>query len=217
MFCGPAFDYQRARSAELSYLAKQLSIFNFVWGSLETVIKLIDPPKVPKSAKPGRTSAIDRALYYLKTNYEPRNPIVFYRDTIAILNDALRVWRPNLAKGAHIENYISLSGIGLSIVKRIRNSFAHGAAHLPEPGEYSGNPEVATKVIEASTRTLLYAIQTLLIAHLNGSSFDITIRENEDGELLSENVHFVLRSLHVTEQKADEAQLLLFDVRLEEG
>lgn len=47
MFCGSAYEYQRARSAELSYLVQQLTVFNFVWGSLETVIKLIKLPKVP--------------------------------------------------------------------------------------------------------------------------------------------------------------------------
>lgn len=88
--------------------------------------------------------------------------------------------------------------------------------HIPEPDEYSGNAQHAAKVIEASTRILLYTLQSLLIAHLDGISFYVEIREDEDGQLLSEDVHFVLRSLHIASRKSYDSQLPLFKLLAEE-
>lgn len=212
LFCGTAYDYQRTRSLEISNLVNKLTVFNFVWGALETTVKLIDPPKVPKDIKPGGTGLIDRALYYLKTDYEPRSTLAFYRDTAAALNVALEAWQPILLQELRLEKHVSLSGTGLGIVKKIRNKFAHGAANMPEPNEYSDSNGLDAKVIELSTRILLYALQCLLIAHLDGTNFEIAIREDKDGGLLSEDVDFVLRSLHVKQEAPDKAQLLLFDL-----
>lgn len=209
--CGTAYDYQMARSLKLSHLVQQLAIFNFVWGSLETAIKLIDPPKVPKHIKPGGTSDIDRALYYLKTKYEPRSPVVFYRETVSALDAALRAEELELVEDFRLEDHMSLPGLGLSIVRKIRNKFAHGAARMPEHSEDSDNSELATKVIELSTRVLLYALQSLLVAYLSKTNFEVEIRHDQNGEPLNENIHFLLRSLHVEQKGFDEAQLFLFD------
>jgi hypothetical protein len=209
--CGTAYDYQRARSLDVSSLVTELTMFNLVWGSLETVIKLIDPPKVPKGVKGGRTSLVDRALYYLKIDYEPRSPVPFYKDTVAAFNDALKGWQPRLLEHSCLVDHVSLSGISLGVVRRIRNEFAHGAAHMPEPDEDSDGDGSNAKIINLSSRIPLYTIQLLLSTHLNQTSFELAVRKGEHDELLSEEVHYVLRSLHVKHQGLDETQLLLFD------
>jgi hypothetical protein len=210
-FCGTAYDYQRARSLGFSALVTELTVFNFAWGTFETVTKLIDPPNVPKKVKPGRTGMVDQVLYYLKTSYEPRSPVPFYRETVEALSIAINDDQPQLLEKYRLEDHVSLSGIGLSVVRRIRNKFAHGAAYMPEPDEYWSSGALDAKVVEVSTRILLYTIQFLLTAHLGQTSFDLQVRRDEYGESLSEDVHFVLRSLHVKHQRPNESQLLLFD------
>lgn len=210
-FCGTAYDYQRARSLGYSSLVTELTMFNFVWGSLETTIKLVDPPKVPKRIKPGGSGLVDRALYYLKTTYEPGSPLPFYKETVAAFADALERWQPRLPESSCLAEHVSLSGIGLFGVRRIRNKFAHGAAHMPEPDEYTDDDSPDAEIVNLSSRILLYTIQLLLSAHLNQTSFELEVRKGEYGELLCEEVHYVLRALHVKQQGSDEAQLLLFD------
>ncbi|KAA3658371.1 MAG: hypothetical protein DWQ04_25295, partial [Chloroflexi bacterium] len=62
-FCSSARRYENSRSDILSHFATQFTIFNYVWGCLESIIKLIEPPKVPKTVKPGRSSPIDKAMF----------------------------------------------------------------------------------------------------------------------------------------------------------
>jgi hypothetical protein len=83
---------------------------------------------------------------------------------------------------------------------------------MPEPDEYWDNRDLNAEVVEVSTRILLYTIQLLLTAHLGQTSFNLELRRDEYGESLSEDVHFVLRSLHVKHQEPDESQLLLFQL-----
>jgi hypothetical protein len=211
-FCGTAYDYQRARSLGFSALVTERTIFNFEWGSFETVTKLIDPPGVPKEVKSGRASLVDRALYYLKISYEPRSPIPFYREAVEALCVAINDPQPEVLKKYRFEEHVSLSGVGLSVVRHIRNKLAHGAAFMPEPDEYWDNGGLNAAVVEVSTRILLYTIQLLLTAHLGQTSFNLELRRDEYGESLSEDVHFVLRSLHVKHQEPDESQLLLFQL-----
>jgi len=55
MFCGPTIEYEKEKSKTLEQFAKELSIFTFFWGALETIAKIINPPKVPNIVKKKRT------------------------------------------------------------------------------------------------------------------------------------------------------------------
>ena len=71
MFCGGAADYQEKRSELLSNLATRLTIFNFVWGSFESVAKVLMNQQ--------KGSIVNKSIRFLKQNYSPRSPIAFYK------------------------------------------------------------------------------------------------------------------------------------------
>ena len=68
MYCGPSIEYENAKSKVLEKFTKELSVFNFFWGAFETIVKIIDPPKVPNNLKKRRNS-IDDCVFFLKNEY----------------------------------------------------------------------------------------------------------------------------------------------------
>lgn len=178
LYCSLARDYENSRSDLLSLLAVQLAIFNFVWGGLETIIKLVDPPKVPKDIKSG-TSIIDRGLFYLKNEYEPARTLAFYDDTVAELRETMvrLQYYHDLLSHFRLEECVGVSGIGLNVVRRIRNRFAHGTLVLPYPDGEEISMPLDALLVESSTRTILYTIQMLLLAYLAKKEFEIECRE----------------------------------------
>ena len=50
-YCRGAFEYEGKRSELLSQLATKLTIFNFVWGSFESVAEMLELPSLPKISK----------------------------------------------------------------------------------------------------------------------------------------------------------------------
>jgi hypothetical protein len=211
MYCGTAYDYENARSDLLSHLVTQLAIFNFTWGGFETIIKLIDPPRVPQSIKP-RSSIIDHAIFFLRNEYEPARMLAFYDDTVAELREIMRQlpYYNDLLSHFHLQEFLGVSGIGINIVRRIRNRFAHGAAAMPHPNGEQVPELIVARLVELSTRIVLYTIQMLLLAYLKGKDFEIECREDEWGIMEPENVHLVLQTLHLEKKQNDENQLALF-------
>lgn len=217
MYCGGAWEYEAKRSELLTQMGTRLTSFNFIWGGFETVIKLINPPYVPRNIKKRRT-VIDDAVFYLKNKYEPTPPISQYDETVAQLRLLLRV-HPNyhgLEKEFRIHSFIGISGLGAHIVRIIRNDFAHGSATLPKPNEWSSKNLIDSElshleVIEVSSRILLLTIQMLLLAHLKGRQLTVSCLRDEYGRGCEENVHIALRILHLDNPHPNEDQHPLFE------
>lgn len=222
MYCGGAMKYEDERSRLMSHLVYQLAIFNFVWGGFETISKLIDLPRVPKNIKP-RSSWVDSTIYFLKNEYEPQKTVAFYDETVADLREMLR----SIPFYDHTSDCFSLSplqgvsGIGISAVRRLRNSFAHGSWKLPLPGREGLARPLDAILVEMSTRCVLYTIQMLLLAHLKGHYFDVELIDYHEWgwwgedvweEIEYENVDRLLRSLHINVQPMDENQPSLFEL-----
>ncbi|MGH7466486.1 MAG: hypothetical protein ACRENP_00720 [Longimicrobiales bacterium] len=157
--CGDAWDYPSARSTALSEIATEVSRFTFVWGGLEFSLHALDLPPVPKALKAG-SGLIQRAAYYLTIH--PRcNPVAAYKESLADIHAALRAlndahWLPYFK----LTPWCSFAGIGLNIVRLLRNSFAHGSRDLPEAPDQWTIHEV--KLVQASLRTILLTLQELI-------------------------------------------------------
>lgn len=210
LYCGDALQYEFDRSKLLSELITALSVFNFTWGSLESVVKLIEPPKVPKALK-SRASSIDEAIFYIKTTYEPEKPLAFFDDVMAEMRDILTKvpYYASLALEYQLKPYMSVSGIGLNIVRRLRNKFAHGASQMPQPEGWSNIQPLDTRLIELSTRTVLMSIQMLTMAYIRENDFNIERYDDDFNEIVESAYHY-LRLVHTLKDPVESAQASLF-------
>ncbi|WP_456272635.1 hypothetical protein [Bacillus sp. AK031] len=158
LFCGVAMDYEDSRSKLWSDFCVELTTFNFLWGSLESLIEEITPATETDS-KPSF------GKIFLKENYKgsPINKYICELDYLKKL-----VSYSNFASMDKILNKRVIrtknSGTGLHIVSKLRNLFAHGAVSLPHPDEFEDQVKINLSVIRHSSRIVLLTIQMLLIA-----------------------------------------------------
>lgn len=220
MWCGPAWDYESKRSELLTQVGTQLTIFNFVWGGFETVIKVIAPPYVPNHIKRRRT-VIDDALFYLKNEYEPALRVALYDKVLAELRLILEN-HPHYDLGNEFKehDFSGISGVGAHIVRIIRNDFAHGSARLPIPHDWETNKisdseQPYSELIEISSRILLLTIQMLLVSNLKGEEIKICNLRDSDGEYYDTDVQTALKILHLHIDSNNQDQLMLLGGELE--
>ena len=211
MYCDLAADHETKWSNLLSDFTAQLTIFGFVWGAFETVTKVIKPPRVPKSVKPG-SSWVDEAIFYLKNRYEPMPPPIPYDIVVTDLRQALERIRcyGNLTDEFRVQPGMGTTGVGLHVVRRIRNRFAHGTMEIPVPEAESYVAGLHMAVIGLSTAVVLLTLQTLLSAFFKDVSLAIEDLSDEWDGLLPESLADVLQTLQLRLPDIDESQPPLF-------
>lgn len=171
MYCGTAMDYEGARSELLSRIVTQLTIFQFAWGAFETVAKIANPPSIPvKDRFQGKNGLVDRVIYYLRG----ATPVNGYQETLKQLKGCLSAKNPFPGFGsAAVPSYMGPSGLGINLVRKIRNTFAHGASRFPMPASgaegWSGKKSQVPDFIALNTRVVLFTIQMLLDQGRNGT------------------------------------------------
>lgn len=166
-WCSSASDYHFAHSELLAELVRELSVFNFIWGAFETVTKIINPPNIPKN-----NSIIDAACNYLTRNFDPLPRVEHYDEAVFDLRNILRLDKKYGVKERdfRFDNHIGVSSIGIHIVRRIRNKFAHGTLDIPEPDGWTGGKPLDASLFDISSRIALLTIQMLIITHFNSST-----------------------------------------------
>jgi hypothetical protein len=212
--CGSAADYYDKKSDVLGQLATELSTFNFIWGASESVIKVIDPKNVPK-----RKSIIDAACNFLKNEFEPDRTLLHYPDVVDELRLLLKAnsYYGDLSDDFRLKPFVGVSGVGLNVVRKIRNRFAHGTLTFPEPTGWGGKNANDVEAIQTSSRIILLTIQMLLLALYRNERFTIEINdeafqldeEDDDGEPIQIDLGTYLRVLHLNYSLPSTAQLAL--------
>lgn len=211
-WCRPSWEYESQRSLLLSDFATELTIFLFAWGSLETIIKLVGPPKIPSHLKPGR-SIIDDAIYYLQCEFEPKSPLPYYASILSKYRELISDSSNNksIVEEFVLKPYMGITGLGIDIVRRIRNSFAHGAMKFPIPYDWIGIEPKDVEIISLSTRLTLLTAQMMLIAYIKNDSFKTDLFSNEEDMIPSEDeMMYALCCLHVRPIMSDLMQPSLF-------
>ena len=131
--CRPAYEYNHRQSLHHSLIARELVTFSMIWGSLESAAKLGKVPRIPKVLCPS-PSEVDRVLYALNLASDRVATLPLYRELVGTLVANLRAssLRPTYLLNASIASrpHIGLEGLGLHLVRKVRNSFAHGATDL---------------------------------------------------------------------------------------
>jgi len=165
MYCSAAAEYEDRRSDLLSEVLHDQLRFTYVWGAFETLAKIVEPPAVPKSVKP-RSSMVDRVAYHLRGTFDLRNCAPWgYNQWLHDLKVSLGPSdRFRIGKHFALTTCAGYSGLAISIVRHIRNQFAHGVVNLPEPEEWTGEKPAALSVLKLSTRLVLLSMQMLLLA-----------------------------------------------------
>lgn len=216
-YCETVVDYEDARSKLLSNLATRLTIFSFVWGSFESVAKTLLGDK--------RSRIVDRVINFLKQNYISSLPIAGYKDALCdlaalIKDDSTYEVRSSAFK---IKAPADLNGLGLHVVRKIRNDLAHGSAYLPRPddwGEGETNSQSSErrhlKLIDTCTRIVLLTIQMLLLVHVRGKEITVECLVDEEGDRKESTAEQTLYFIHLqaNDRPADEmddGQLSIFN------
>lgn len=175
IYCSPVAEYEDARSELTENMFTELLRFNFIWGAFETTLKLYKIPKIPKTIKP-RSSIIDQTAHFIKNKFEFKIiPIYKYKtiqnqlfvslteSNMFFLNDEIKINGP-----------MGYSGLGLYLVKNVRNQFAHGLTNIPEPPNWENGKNDALNIIVLSSRIVLFSIQLIHMAFRNGKIWSET-------------------------------------------
>lgn len=151
--CESALAYERDRSYLWSELSQELISFNFIWGSLEYLIK-------DMCDKYGKASTTMRGRIFLRNNYKydviPEYEISYYR----LLEFMLSNMSEEIPNDFDDESFIAK---GLILTSKVRNMFAHGSRGLPEIEDYSEGLSIDIELINLSSRITLFIIQMILI------------------------------------------------------
>ena len=220
LYCKGAFEYEEKRSELLSHLATELTIFNFVWGSFESVAKAFSLPSLPKRLKKGDGSVVDRTIWFLKQHYGSEPSLAFYNDYLCNLCEYIGYNEDynKYQKEFNFQNFADLPGLGLHIVRKIRNDLAHGSAVMPHPDDWG---EKSTKLlpsehrhlylVQTCTRILLFTIQMFLLVQARGKKIivDCLLDAREDD--VESTVQLALHQIHLDIDLIDWDQLSLFN------
>jgi hypothetical protein len=134
-YCSRVGEYDARRSETLSEVVLKLARFSFVWGALEATVNLIEA-----ESHPAYSGKINKACYFLKTQYDPDKPIAPYEELIRFLRGLIQQSplynyerdKDRLEDGLGLQPHVGISGMGLYAVYKIRNRFAHGSIQFPE-------------------------------------------------------------------------------------
>ena len=223
LYCRGDFEFEEKRSLLLSQLTTKLTIFNFVWGSFESVVKVFWLPDLPKHLKRGRGSIVDKTIWCLGKCYGSEPSLAFYKDHLCNLckyigyNESHKYYSEYL-KAFKLQNLSILPGLGLHIVRKIRNDLAHGSAVMPIPDDWgeqaaglSHSEERHLYLIDTCTRILLLTIQMFLLIRTCGDKVIVNCLLDAREDAVESTVQLALHQIHLDIDLMDPDQLPLFN------
>lgn len=165
-------DYSDAIHQLNNKLLPELVFFNFAYSGLESLIIALE---IHDSKKPGK---ILSATKFISEDFEPmRIKFKYYEESILHLK-ALLSKKNILTKEKYtIENVFDLNentsfhGVGLSVIYKIRNDFAHGSFLFPEPEDFSFEKPFEIDIYATASRIVLLTYQILLMAYYKTYDF----------------------------------------------
>ncbi|WP_204137012.1 hypothetical protein [Halomicronema sp. CCY15110] len=169
-WCRDSDEYDLARDKLLNSFVQKLTIFNFVWGALESAIDIVKPPKHPEKDKRGK---ISNTCYLIGKRFNADSQVSGLEEAnIAFKEISSKCFGLERIKNriSRIQDY-GESGVGLYAVYELRNLFAHGSISFPEPDEDNEPNSPYDSLVEHATRIVLLSIQMLIIHHFD-AKFD---------------------------------------------
>lgn len=200
-WCSDADEYAISRDELMNSFVTKLTVFNFVWGALESTIDIVKPPKHPLKEKRGK---ISNTSYLLGRKYTVNKQLLGLDDqTIAFKDLSERCFGFERIQD-RIKEVLSYgnSGVGLYAVYELRNLFAHGSMSFPEPDEEDENNNPYNSLVEHATRIVLLSIQMLALLFFD-AAFD-----RLEHDCIESDLEIELRSCHILRvENVDQASL----------
>ena len=182
--------YDRARPLN-TQIFRSLVVFDLVWHVFR---KILDDHFDKKNG-----SILDVACDYLDSVYNPFKNVVKYNDLVKELKGLIKVSgildAGSILKSRDHENR---SSVGILLVDRINDYFAHIAYQFPVGSDPSGDHAINPEIIDRSSRIVLLTIQMLLLPWFEKQN-NIAIKPfwngNDAGRKIP--VHAFLRTVHL--------------------
>ncbi len=194
-WCRPSYEYDLAKGNISQLYIDQLTVFNYVWGGFENLLtKRYSKSQIKKIGK------INLCIKELENLDELpiKDYDVFKERFFLMFNSCLK---KNI-----IEYKKTIPKDEIKIIYNIRNKFAHGDLEFPEDIEYNSNfnnPIDLIKLIQASTRLVLFYIQSLVsitnkgarvYSYLNNLFTNVDFDDYEDDLFPAD---FILNRVHL--------------------
>ncbi|AFC33301.1 hypothetical protein PM3016_6693 [Paenibacillus mucilaginosus 3016] len=187
--CSASLEYSNEKSKLWSKLCAELVIFNFIWGSIESLIlKFITKTNEDSTTYLGRK--------FISKNY--KGPTI--KGFIEAYNKLYNIFQEELSEQElKIIEREHHAAKGLFLVSRLRNQFAHGSRLLPLPEDWSDGLTREVEIIQLSSRIILFTIQMLLLAKYGFNGYRIEdpalfdfgrLEESVDLDTLLKYLHF---------------------------
>jgi hypothetical protein len=180
-WCGTAIEYENAKSDFHSKLIRELTRFNFIWGGFEAYYDSLVFGECPNPRKRGIVNTVN---YHLKVKYENSfPPLPYYNETVEHLKKLIskNEWYGKTNDLFSGDSCSSESLIGLKVVYKIRNLFAHGAFRFSEPEGWHYETPYDIGIINTSSRILLMTMQMIILSAVKELKFKIPqLHKSED-------------------------------------
>lgn len=156
-WCRPADEYNDAHSRLYKDYLLALTRFNYIWSGFESFCN--DTLSKSQIRRKGKVNAFKDKLTDSFISYDT---LPYFRNTVDDL--VLELEKGDLKKYfTSIKIEKSIIEFPITLVYKIRNEFAHGDAEFPIPEAYGSQIIDYSKVIDLSSRVVLYYIQLYLI------------------------------------------------------
>lgn len=182
--------YDRARPLN-TQIFRSLVVFNLVW---HVFGKMLDDHFADKNG-----GVLDSACEYLDSVYNPFKNVVKYNDLVKELKKLIKA-SGILDADAILKNHEheNRSSVGILLVNRINDYFAHVAYQFPVGSDPSGDHAINPEIIERSSRIVLLTIQMILLPWFEDQQ-NISIKPCWNGHEAGRKipVHAFLRTVHL--------------------
>lgn len=212
MMCRPAYEYEKEKQNLHSNVINSLTTFLYVYSGFEALINSLNLSKC--SHKAGKINSV---THELKTNYSVTfSSLPSYLETLQLTRKLIQQSRlKSFEQHFSLDECTDVNGVGLKIVYKLRNQFAHGEYDFPESDNTDYLP-VESDLIQLASRIILQTAQMVLISRLKGNNEELYMPESEiieydEQEELYVNELSYLWGFHV-KTKNSFPQLQLFSI-----
>lgn len=197
-WCSPAYEYEIEKQELYQRLVKEITLFSYLYSGLEGVLTSLELPKCPH-----QRGKINSATYYLKKEFPTWSLPIAYYDKVVRLCEILfqQSFDKNYKLSSELGACVSIHGLGLKLLYKIRNKIMHGDFFFPEPLDHSFILPFQPEIINLCSRLVLMTVQMLFLAYRKGDYieelqiYNSSIIYFEDKEWFPSERHYLL-ALH---------------------
>ena len=186
--CGEAMDYGGKRSILMSQLATRLTIFNFTWGAFETFVKITVPDPLSRI---NTNSRVNWVCWFLGEE-TAAEVVEGYEDLVDKLRSLVigDEYYERYEEAFDTDKLVRSNGVGINVVRKVRNDLAHGSAVMPTPDDWNSEDTGLTSserrhlhLVEHCTRSILLTMQMVLAERAQEVGRKLEKYDPETGEV----------------------------------